>query len=80
MKVGQKLEGRSSLIFVKPELGQTVCNTSIGKEFQNASFLIISYLPGVQAAHLYPSKAPSETNKHTNIGEQEKEGDGTYVT
>ena len=32
-KVGQKFEGRSSLIFVKPELGQTVCNTSIGKEF-----------------------------------------------
>ena len=32
-KVGQKFEGRSSLIFVKPELGQTVCNTIIGKEF-----------------------------------------------
>ena len=32
-KVGQKFEGRSSLIFVKPELGQTVWNTSIGKEF-----------------------------------------------
>ena len=39
-KVGQKFEGRSSLVFVKPELGQTVCNTRIGKEFQNASFLI----------------------------------------
>ena len=43
-------------------------------------FLYICYLPGVQAAHLYPSKAPSETNKHTNIGEQMKEGDVTYVT
>ena len=32
-KVGQKFEGRSSLIFVKPELGQTVFNTIIGKEF-----------------------------------------------
>ena len=31
----------------------------------------------MQAAHLYPSKAPSETNKHTNIGEQVKDGDVT---